>query len=415
VEGGLLIDLPATRAEVQTLVDTKVQESLHLDYKASQGLVGPNKHGEIAKDVSAFADSDGGLIIYGVTEKDHIPIGIDSGVNHRRYSREWLEQVIRNNITPRIEDLRIASIFLSADTSLYALQIPKSYRAPHQEMTTKRYYKRYNFDSVPMEDYEINDIRGRRRIISPLINIDADIKHGVVIYLRVMNIGNIPALDVSFEFSEPLIWRDGREPLLLTRGTKYWPPGKTLHFRYHAFQELVSKDSKVPAEFNVIVSYRHPNIGQRISDIFHIDILDYMNSSVIESEIYHHTQTVKDVFQQLIAEVAKLNQHIEIMSAISGATGLNLSISTMKNLKHIISRDQPLEKIDPKFRDYTVFQEVLGINIEMAFSLQDFFNHREHGQRLTDIQGMTPELAARIHQYFIVEPEADEPTAGRAN
>jgi hypothetical protein len=52
MEGNLLIDLPTTREEVQALVDTQVQESLHLDYKASQALVGPNKHGEIAKDVS---------------------------------------------------------------------------------------------------------------------------------------------------------------------------------------------------------------------------------------------------------------------------------------------------------------------------------------------------------------------------
>jgi schlafen family protein len=107
-EDSRLIDLPTTREEVQNLGDTKVQESLHLDYKASQALIGANRHGDIAKDVSAFANSDGGLIIYGVTEKDHIPIGIDSGVDHRRYRREWLEQVIRSNITPRIEDLRIA-------------------------------------------------------------------------------------------------------------------------------------------------------------------------------------------------------------------------------------------------------------------------------------------------------------------
>jgi hypothetical protein len=384
MEGSLLIDLPATREEVQRLVDTKVQESLHLDYKVSQALVGANKHGEIAKDVSAFANSDGGLIIYGVIEKDHIPIGIDSGVDHRRYSREWLEQVIRSNITPRIEDLRIASILLSADTSLYAVQIPKSYRAPHQEMTTKRYYKRYNFGSVPMEDYEINDIRGRRRIIPPLINVDADIKHGVVIYLRVMNIGNIPALDVSFEFSEPLVWRNGEEPLLLMRGTKYWPPGKTLHFLYHTFEELTGEDRKSPAEFDVIVRYYHQDIEQRISDIFHINVLDYMNSVVVESEMYRHTRTMKDILQKLTVEVAKLNQHIETISAISGATGLNLSISTMKNLKHIMSRDEQLEKINPKYRDDTVFQEVLGVDVQMALSLQDFFNRRAHGHRLDE-------------------------------
>jgi hypothetical protein len=414
MEGSLLIDLPTTRAKVQILVDTQVQEDLHLDYKRSQALVGQNRHGEIAKDVSAFANSDGGVILYGVIEKDHIPVDIDVGVDHRKYSRERLEQVIRSNITPRIDDLLIVPIPLSTDKCIYAVKIPKSYRAPHQDMTTKKYYKRYNFESVPMEDYEINDIRGRSRIISPLINVDADVKHGVVIYLRVMNIGSVPALDVSFEFSAPIVWRNGA-PLLFARGAKYIPPGKSFHFRYHTFQDLVSEDRKTPAEFDVIVSYRHPEVEQHISDVFHIDLLDYMNSSVIESEMYHHTQTMKDVLQKLTAELTKLNQHIESMSTISGGTGLNLSIPTIRNLKRIISHDEQLEKINPKYRDYRVFQEVLGVDIEMAYSLQDFFNHREHGQRLADMYGITPELADRIHQYFIVEPEADEPTPGRSN
>jgi hypothetical protein len=225
-----LIDLPTTLADVQKLVDAQVQESLHLDYKDSRAL-GRDKASEIAKDVSAFANADGGTIIYGVVEADHVPVKIDDGVDHRKLSREWLEQIIRSNITPRIDGLQIVPIPLTTDKSIYAVHIPKSYRGPHQEMNSKRYYKRYDFSSVPMDDYEINDIRNRRQVVPPLINIDTEIKHGAVIYLRVMNIGGLPAEDVSFEFSDPLIWRDGQEaPRLFTNGVKYFPPERLFIF-----------------------------------------------------------------------------------------------------------------------------------------------------------------------------------------
>jgi predicted HTH transcriptional regulator len=68
-----LIELPTTIAEVQTLIDTQVQESLHLDYKDSRALARV-KASEISKDVSAFANADGGTIIYGVTEVNHVRI-----------------------------------------------------------------------------------------------------------------------------------------------------------------------------------------------------------------------------------------------------------------------------------------------------------------------------------------------------
>jgi predicted HTH transcriptional regulator len=62
------MELPKTVEDIQKLIGTQVQESLNLDYKRSSSI--SNKaRAEIAKDASAFANSDGGLIIYGVEEK----------------------------------------------------------------------------------------------------------------------------------------------------------------------------------------------------------------------------------------------------------------------------------------------------------------------------------------------------------
>ena len=80
--------------DIKNLIISQVQESINLDYKGSDAIDG-NKKIEMSKDVSAFANSDGGSIVYGITEVGHLPVAIDAGVDHKKFSREWIEQVIK--------------------------------------------------------------------------------------------------------------------------------------------------------------------------------------------------------------------------------------------------------------------------------------------------------------------------------
>jgi len=55
---------------------------LTLDYKASAAIgKSSEKRNEIARDVSALANSAGGQLIYGIAETDHKPASIDAGVD----------------------------------------------------------------------------------------------------------------------------------------------------------------------------------------------------------------------------------------------------------------------------------------------------------------------------------------------
>jgi hypothetical protein len=164
----------STKEDLQRLVDEEIQESLILDYKASPALARDDKpRDELCKDVSAFANSAGGQIIYGIVEKDRKPVKVDDGSD---LSREWIEQVIDSNVQPRLDGLVITPVPVGSGRHAYVLTIPQaSGRAPHQA-PDKKYYKRQNFQSVPMEDYEIRD--ALRRATTPELYVELSFATG---------------------------------------------------------------------------------------------------------------------------------------------------------------------------------------------------------------------------------------------
>jgi hypothetical protein len=155
------------QAAVLRYIEEGIEESLALEYKAAGALDrAPEKKKEIAKDVSAMANSAGGTIIYGIgeyqeAERKHLPEKLDP-VDRAQFSKEWLEQVIDQYIRPRIEGVIIhpVSIETGLSNAVYVVEIPQSTTA-HQVTADYRYYKRHNFQAVPMEDYEIRDVMNR--------------------------------------------------------------------------------------------------------------------------------------------------------------------------------------------------------------------------------------------------------------
>lgn len=145
--------------DIIALIDNDAEESVHLDFKAAGSLSKDDKKkAEIAKDVSAFANSDGGIIVYGIEEQEHKAHAL-SYIDGNTYTKEWLEQVIQDNIQRRIEGLEIFPIRYNGDItkSIYIVKIPRSSNTPHMS-ADKCYYKRNNFRSVKMEEYEVRDL-----------------------------------------------------------------------------------------------------------------------------------------------------------------------------------------------------------------------------------------------------------------
>src|SRR5262249_12981432 len=100
VQGQLMLKLE-TKSDLDRLIAEDIQESLTLDYKdaAALGKSSPQRS-ELCKDVSAFANSAGGQIIYGIQEKDRRPVrGQETdAVNPADLSRSGVDQDIDSNI-----------------------------------------------------------------------------------------------------------------------------------------------------------------------------------------------------------------------------------------------------------------------------------------------------------------------------
>lgn len=161
-----------TYEDLKKFKDQKIEESLNLDYKDIKSI---GNFDELTKDVFAFANSAGGLIILGINEKiknisdkngKKIDIKIYPGKitwGEPSLTKEQLEHNFRGKIHPWVEDLKIVPIRKSERSGyvVFLIDIPQSENPPH--MALNRYYKRLNFMSIPMEHYEVADFFNRRR------------------------------------------------------------------------------------------------------------------------------------------------------------------------------------------------------------------------------------------------------------
>ncbi len=152
------------------IINAGTQESIDLDFKRSDALQNVRRQKdiryEISKDVSALANSAGGTLIYGIVENGHIATGLDAGLDPTVVTKEWLQQIITSTIHRKIDGVRVNQVALTTQSKgnvAYVVYVPQSMRTPHQALD-KKFYKRYEFESVAMEEYEVRDLYRRGEV-----------------------------------------------------------------------------------------------------------------------------------------------------------------------------------------------------------------------------------------------------------
>jgi Putative DNA-binding domain len=135
--------------EVKMLIDNQVEEFLHLDYEA----IPPEKKISfegLSQHISGFLNGSGGIVVFGLSEKDKELHKIPDDFTWTSLSKETLERNLYQKIDPWSEEIKIVPIAKPDDGTrrIFVILAPKSKNPPH--MANYRYYMRVNFGNQIM-------------------------------------------------------------------------------------------------------------------------------------------------------------------------------------------------------------------------------------------------------------------------
>ncbi|CAJ3172013.1 AAA-4 family protein [Burkholderia pseudomallei] len=121
-----------TEAELRDLIAMKVSESTYLDYKREPYGGNDKAHSEFLADISSFANTLGGDIVIGMSERAGIPVEllpleVDADKEIMR-----LEQIARSGLEPRVSQLRFRAVPIATGGNVLVIRIGRSFLPPHR-------------------------------------------------------------------------------------------------------------------------------------------------------------------------------------------------------------------------------------------------------------------------------------------
>jgi hypothetical protein len=146
--------------DLLSLISRGVQEQKILDYKRDLPGNSDNDKKEFLADVSSFANTVGGFLIYGIAETQGVAVDI-AGINGLDPDNEKLrlDQIIREGIEPRLPELDIHSVKLKNGNDILVIQIPQSHIAPHMVAfkSASRFYARQSNGKYLLDVQQLRD------------------------------------------------------------------------------------------------------------------------------------------------------------------------------------------------------------------------------------------------------------------
>ena len=147
-----------TEVDLLNLINNEVAESKSIDYKIQLFSTNREERKEFLADVSSFANSHGGHLIFGVSEVNGVPNKIE-GIEITDYESEVLriENLIRDGIKPRINGISIGQVKIQTGKSVIIIRIPQSFSKPHVVDYSGhwRFYSRTSSGKYPLDLIEV--------------------------------------------------------------------------------------------------------------------------------------------------------------------------------------------------------------------------------------------------------------------
>jgi hypothetical protein len=153
-----------TIEDIEDFIEEKHPENIRLEYK--QGFSSSGATLQVAKEISAFANQQGGLILFGVSEgADRIPSDI-VGISKSEHPRHKIRSICIDHIHPPIfPEIQECEIKGNSDRLVVVVRVEMSNEVPHTIDNKKGFYIRG--DDVcaprPMTSDELELLWNRRK------------------------------------------------------------------------------------------------------------------------------------------------------------------------------------------------------------------------------------------------------------
>jgi|SRR6185503_6949111 len=168
---GLIDEFEALNmAEIDGYISRQQEEHLHLDFKLINraDLTHSDDKKNFAKALSGFANSCGGIVVWGVDARKN-PDGVDCAVRKVEIDPvtqfvSRLNELTGSAATPRVEGVRHKAIVSAGNRGFAATYVPETDSGPHMaRLGEDRYYKRSGDSFYRMEHFDLEDMFGRRK------------------------------------------------------------------------------------------------------------------------------------------------------------------------------------------------------------------------------------------------------------
>lgn len=148
--------------DLQLLQSNSVPEGTQLDYKQSLPTKDDEGKKEFLRDVSAMANSNGGDLVYGVSEVrgDNTTDISLTGVPNVDFdaTKLWMENLIRDCIKPRLVISGIRQLQIDETKVAIVVRVPRSWNSPHV-VEFSRYWRFYSRNSAGNYQLDISQVR----------------------------------------------------------------------------------------------------------------------------------------------------------------------------------------------------------------------------------------------------------------
>ena len=149
---------PLSKNDIDGLIENAVREGRSIEYKSALPKGKDEDKREFLADISSFANSSGGHILYGIIEKSGTPIkakGLENNIDDEILR---LESMIRTSIEPRIIGVHMRAIEGFPSGPVLIIQIPKSWASPCM-VTYKGGSRFFIRNSAGKHQMDIHEIR----------------------------------------------------------------------------------------------------------------------------------------------------------------------------------------------------------------------------------------------------------------